>query len=278
MLNGDRLCWPARLRVGTVIFTLCAVLPSAFAQKPTISRIDPPNWFASMPAPMLLLQGTGLHDAVFSISDEAVHVTRTQTSPNGHWAMLWLDTHAAGPATFMIRADSGSGSAVVPYTLAPRRTAEAGPMGFSSRDVLYLIMPDRFADGDQANDHVAGSPTADRNDPHAFHGGDIQGVTDHLDYLQQLGVTAVWLTPIVQNNPATRDYHGYGATDMYAVEPRLGTLAAYRKLADELHRRHMKLVFDDVPNHVGPGIVWVNDPPAPDWFHGTAAFRRRAVR
>ena len=156
-----------------------------------------------------------------------------------------------------------------PYALAARRAD--GPQGFSSKDVLYLVMPDRFADGDAANNKVAGSPDADRNNPHAYHGGDLQGVIDHLDYLQAMGVTAVWLTPVLRNNPAGRDYHGYGATDMYAVEPRLGTLATYRKLAEELHRRHMKLVFDDVPNHVGPANVWVADPPAAEWFHGTKA-------
>jgi glycosidase len=254
-----------------VMLGCCAVLPFAMAQTgaPSITKIDPPNWFAAMPTPMLLLQGTGLNGAAFTTSDPAIAVTRTLASPNGHWAMVWLDTHAAGAKMVTITARSPQGSTSFAYALKARRAT--GPAGFSSSDVLYLIMPDRFANGDTRNDHVAGSPDANRGDPHAFHGGDIKGIVDHLDYLQQMGVTAVWLTPIVQNDPKTSDYHGYGATDLYAVEPRLGTLGDYRGLADALHQRHMKLVFDDVPNHVGQGHVWVDDPPLPDWFHGTAA-------
>lgn len=238
---------------------------------PTITKIDPPNWFAALPSPLLLVRGTGLRDAAFTVSNAAIHVTRTQCSDNGHWAMVWLDDRGVAAGTFTITARTRGGSAEARYTLVPRRSAEAGPKGFSSADVLYLIMPDRFADGDVANNHVAGSAVARRGDAHAFHGGDLKGILQHLDYLQQLGVTAIWLTPILQNDPLTSDYHGYGATDMYAVEPRFGTLAEYQQLAAELHRRKMKLVFDDVPNHVGQGNPWVADPPMPDWFHGTAA-------
>jgi neopullulanase len=256
-----------------LVTTLVLLVCSANAQqaKPLITKVDPPSWFAALPSPMLLLRGVGLCDATFTVSDPGIHVTRTVSSPNGHWAMLWLDTQAALAKTVRVTAHNSAGTAKFDYTLAPRRDLASGPTGFSSRDVLYLIMPDRFADGDPSNNHPAQSPQFDRSNPHAYHGGNLKGVIDHLDYLQQLGVTAVWLTPILQNDPTRSDYHGYGATDMYAVEPRLGTLADYRRLADELHRRHMKLVFDDVPNHVGPGHVWVHDPPLPDWFHGSAA-------
>lgn len=237
----------------------------------TITRIDPPNWYAALPKPMLLIQGRGLRGAEFSLSDPNLHIERTQISGNGHWAQLWLSASPAAPETVQLQARRGSAHVARPYRFDQRRAAGSGMAGLSSRDVLYLILPDRFADGDLTNDRIAGSPAANRRDPHAYHGGDLKGVVDHLDYLQQLGVTAVWLTPVLQNNPITSDYHGYGATDMYAIEPRLGTLAEYRHLADELHRRHMKLVFDDVPNHVGPGNLWVIDPPTPGWFHGTAA-------
>jgi len=237
----------------------------------TITKVDPPNWYAALPKPMLLVQGEGLRGAEFSLSDTSLRIERTQTSENGHWAQIWLSASPATPKTVQLQARRGSAHADRPYRFAQRRTAAAGPAGFSSSDVLYLIMPDRFADGNPGNNHPAGSPREDRNDPHAYHGGDLEGVIDHLDYIEQLGVTAVWLTPVLQNNPKGRDYHGYGATDMYAVDSRLGTLAEYRRLGDELHRRHMKLVFDDVPNHVGPANPWVADPPLPDWFHGTQA-------
>jgi glycosidase len=239
----------------------------ATPEKPSIDKIDPPNWFASLPSPMLLIHGKGLANASFS----GTPIRRTVTSPNGHWAILWLDTTGKPASTLHLTAQTARGNASFEYKLLPRRVSTDGMAGFSPADVMMCIMPDRFADGDLANDNLPGFPPADRTLPRAYHGGDLKGVIDHLDYLQELGVTAVWLTPILANNPAGRDYHGYGATDMYAVDPRLGTLADYQRLAAELHRRRMKLVFDDVPNHVGGAHPWVADLPLPDWFHGTAA-------
>ena len=258
-------------RLATYAFLLFAL--SAFAQSPTIDKVDPPDWFAALPSPMLLIHGTGLAGATFSGAPS----TRTVTSPNGHWALLWLDTHATPASTLHLTARTAAGSVSFPYELHPRHDPADGASGFSPADVMLCIMPDRFADGDPTNDNLPGFPPADRKLPRAYHGGDLKGVLDHLDYLQQLGVTAVWLTPILANNPAGRDYHGYGATDMYAVDPRLGTLDDYRHLATALHRRGMKLVFDDVPNHVGPAHPWVSDPPLPDWFHGTPAHHIEAT-
>jgi glycosidase len=131
---------------------------------------------------------------------------------------------------------------------------------------MYLIMTDRFADGDTSNDN---SP-AERAKPRGWHGGDLRGITEHLDYLQSLGITTVWITPVYQNK-GPESYHGYGATDMYAVDEHFGTLDDLKTLAASLHQRGMKLVLDMVPNHVGPTHPWVNDSPEPDWFHGTQA-------
>jgi glycosidase len=147
--------------------------------------------------------------------------------------------------------------------------------GFSGRDVIYLIMTDRFADGDLHNDGLdahsdASSPAAlaERSKPRGWRGGDLQGVLQHLDYLQQLGITAVWITPVYTNaEPAA--YHGYHATDYYGVDPHLGRLSDLEQLAKALHARGMKLVLDTVPNHVGPRHPWVADEPTPVWFHGT---------
>ncbi len=248
----------------SLTFCLLALLSSAPAQTaPTIQKIDPPNWFAAMPSPMLLIQGTGLQSAKFTLSDKSIAITRTTLSPNGHWAILLLDTHTARPSTLSLTATTANGTATVPYTLKPRRPRAEAPSGFSSRDVLYLIMPDRFSDGDPTNNQPS---TYNRADPHAYHGGDLRGILNHLDYIQQLGVTALWLTPILANNPKGTDYHGYGATDMYSVEPRLGTLAVYRELSGALHQRHMKLVFDDVPNHVGQTTSGPLTRPSPTGF------------
>jgi glycosidase len=255
--------FPLRL---TLAGLLAFALPLT-AQQPTIDKIDPPNWFAALPSPMLLINGSGLAHATFS----GARVTRILTSPNGHWAMVWLDTHATPAGTIHLTAHGARGSASFDFKLAPRRSVSGGAAGFSPADVMLCIMPDRFADGDIANDKLPGFSPADRKLPRAYHGGDLKGVIDHLDYIQQLGVTAVWLTPILANDPAGHDYHGYAATDMYAVDPRLGTLSDYQRLSRELHRRRMKLIFDDVPNHVGYAHPWVADPPLPDWFHGSAA-------
>ena len=134
---------------------------------------------------------------------------------------------------------------------------------------MYLIMPDRFANGDPTNDEPAEAPGShDRSKPRAYHGGDLRGIQSHLPYLKDLGVTTLWLTPIVKNG-AAQDYHGYGAVDLYAVDPHLGALKDYQELIAAAHKQGMKIFFDAVPNHVGPKHPWVANPPLPDWFHGT---------
>src|SRR5579875_1601823 len=249
----------------------------------TVTKIDPPNWFSSLPAPMLLVQGTGLTDARFSVSDHKLSIEHVATSPNGHWAQVFLKAAPAEPETVQLTITSSSGSLKVPYTFArPRRDGE-GMAGFNAQDVLYLIMTDRFADGDTANDgpeakSLASSTEAlaERAKARGWHGGDIRGVNDHLDYLAELGVTAVWLTPVYSNVGEAQSYHGYGATDLYAVDPHYGTLGDLQALGKALHARGMKLVLDTVPNHIGPAHPWVKDEPTPVWFHGTAAQHREA--
>lgn len=234
-------------------------------QSPCIDKIDPPNWWAGMPSPMLLLHGNHLENAQVTVRGSAVSVTRTQASANGHYLFLWLDTKAAGPQTLSIRVANSAGSTTAPFPLNQPRPAADGFQGFSSRDVMYLIMPDRFADGDTSND----PQPSERNLPRGWHGGDLHGIEQHLDYLQQLGITTIWTTPVYSNAGGTEDYHGYAATNMYAVDPHLGTLADYVRLAQAVHTRGMKLVLDTVPNHVGAANPWAKDPPTPDWFHGS---------
>jgi glycosidase len=244
---------------------------AAESGRPLITKIDPPNWWAAMPKPMLLIEGKHLEGARFSLSDPTLRVERTHVSENGDWAELWLAADAAKPETVTITVQGRGGRVSHPYTFAARHAAHDGFAGFSSKDVMYLVMTDRFADGDPSND----GPVADRSKPRGWHGGDLRGIMQHLDYLQQLGVTTIWITPVYQNHEA-QSYHGYGATDMYAVDEHFGSLDDMKTLSAELHRRGMKLVLDTVPNHVGPANIWVNDPPEPDWFHGTKADHRVA--
>jgi glycosidase len=239
--------------------------PASPALAPSIDKIDPPGWFAGLPDPMLLVHGDGLKQAQFTVSGKGVTLDRTQASDNGHWAFLWLKTGDAAAQTLWVTASNGHGKARHAFELAARVRDPDAHRGFSSADVLYLIMTDRFADGNTTNNQ----PGYNRGAPRAWHGGDLAGIEQHVDYLKQLGVTAVWTTPVASNAGMQDSYHGYAATDLYAVDPHFGTLQDYQHLSGALHAKGLKLVIDLVPNHLGANHPWVLDPPAPEWFHGT---------
>jgi len=239
--------------------------PAQSASGPYIDKIDPPDWWAGLPDPMLLVHGEGLNHARYTLSGKGVTLDHSQASENGHWAFLWLQTKSAASQTLWITVSNDKGQSRCSYVLAERTHPTESHRGFSSADVLYLIMTDRFADGNPAND----PPGDDRAAPRGWHGGDLAGIEQHLDYLKQLGVTAVWTTPVASNDAMPVAYHGYAATDLYAVDPHFGELADYQHLSAALHARGMKLVIDLVPNHIGVKHPWVLDPPAPGWLHGT---------
>jgi neopullulanase len=242
----------------------CSVAQTATG--PCIDKVDPPNWWTGLPSPMLLLlHGDHLTGANFAVSSGGVTLNKFQVSANGHYAFLWLATSGASPGAVKITVTANAGSTTVPFPI--KRRAPAPHSGFSPADTMYLIMTDRFADGDTAND----PHPSERSLARGWHGGDFRGIEQHLGYLQQLGVTTVWMTPVYDNDGGTQAYHGYSATDLYRTDPHFGTLADLRSLADALHGRGMKLVLDTVPNHVGAANPWASDPPAPDWFHGTRA-------
>jgi neopullulanase len=250
----------------------------AFAQEianpdaPSITKVEPPNWWVNLtPDVMLLLTGKNLQVTHANCNLPDVIVSRTQSMADGHYLFVWLRLSPnLKSGTAICRVTTPKGQAAFELPLAARKQILARNQGLSLDDVLYLIMPDRFANGDPTNDEPAEFPGSHaRAKPRAWHGGDLRGVQDHLTYLKDLGVTTVWLTPIVTNG-VTQDYHGYGAVDLYAVDPHLGTLQDYQDLVAAAHKLHMKILFDVVPNHVGPLHPWVANPPTPDWFHGTA--------
>jgi neopullulanase len=239
---------------------------------PSITKVEPPNWWVNLtPDVMLLLTGKNLQVTHASCNLPDVIVSRTQSAADGRYLFVWLRLNPnLKSGTVVCRVTTPKGQTSFELPLASRKQILARNQGLSLDDVLYLIMPDRFADGDPTNDEPAEFPGShDRAKPRAWHGGDLRGVQDHLTYLKDFGVTTVWLTPIVKNG-ATQDYHGYGAVDLYAVDPHLGTLQDYQDLVAAAHKLHMKVFFDVVPNHVGPLHPWVSNPPTPDWFHGTA--------
>src|SRR5262249_1102581 len=239
---------------------------------PVVMKVEPPNWWLGLtPDLMVLVSGHELQATHVTCNLPDVVVGRTQTTQGGNYLFVWLKF---GPqlrsGTVVCRATTPGGEASFELPIAARPPTAQRFHGLSSDDVIYLIMPDRFANGDPSNDEPAEFPEShDRAKPRAWHGGDLKGIRDHIPYLKDLGVTTLWLTPVVKNGTA-KAYQGYGAVDLYAVDPHLGSLDDYKGLAEDLRKQRMKLLFDAVPNHVAPHHPWVRKPPLPDWFHGTA--------
>jgi neopullulanase len=238
---------------------------------PKVTKVEPPSWWVGLtPEVLVLLSGRDLEATHVSCNLPTLTVSRTQATAGGKYLFAWLKIGAdtkTGTAVCRITAPKGTTSFELP--LAARTPTLGRFQGLSKDDVMYLIVPDRFANGDPTNDEPADTPGShDRSKPRMYHGGDLRGTKDHLPYLKDLGVTTLWLTPIVKNG-AAQDYHGYAAVDLYAVDPHLGTLQDYQELVAAAHQQHLKVFFDAVPNHVGPKHPWVANPPLPDWFHGT---------
>jgi neopullulanase len=264
-----------------VVCTICCKSPALAAQNPQITetsdnspvvtKVEPPNWWLRLtPELMLLLNGRHLEANGVSCNLADLVVKRTQATAGGDYLFVWLKLGTGlKSGTAVCRITTPTGAVSFELSLAARGQTIHRFQGLATADSMYLIMPDRFANGDPANDEPAEAPGShDRAKGRAYHGGDLRGIHEHLDYLKDLGVTTLWLTPIVKNG-ATEDYHGYGAVDLYAVDPHLGTLRDYQELVAAAHQQGMKAVFDIVPNHVGPRHPWAARPPLPDWFHGT---------
>jgi glycosidase len=241
---------------------------------PAVTKVEPPNWWVGLtPEVMVLVSGRGLDANKVECNLPNVIVERTQATGGGNYLFVWLkfgtDLKSGTLVCRVTNADGGVASFELPISLRTETIHRF--QGITPDDVIYLIMPDRFANGDPTNDEPEGaSGSHDRAKARAYHGGDLRGIREHLDYLKSLGVTTLWLTPVVKNG-ATEDYHGYGAVDLYAVDPHLGTLRDYQELINAAHTQKMKVLFDIVPNHVGPKHPWAANPPLADWFHGTVA-------
>ena len=251
-------------------------MPVAATAAPRIEKIEPPNWWIGLPDPMLMITGEHLARARVSTNTPGIRIARTLDDLRGRYEFVWLEiTGVASPGKVSLDIATEGGHQEVDLPLERRDPAGelesdgSGFNGFGPDDVIYLIMPDRFDDGDPSNNFPS-SGAYDRSAPRAYHGGDLRGIQQRLPYLKDLGVTTLWITPIYQNDDRTgRDYHGYGAIDLYALEKHLGTLADYRSLVKAAHEQRMKVLLDIVPNHVGPAHPWLDDPPTDHWFHGT---------
>jgi glycosidase len=209
-----------------------------------------------------------------------------QVTVNAQGTYAFVDVRIAPstkPGAYPLTLRTAQGSVQAPFTVSAQLPTLGRFQGFGVDDVVYLLMPDRFANGDSTNDRPAKSPAIlDRSKGRYYHGGDLAGVRQKLPYLKQLGITTIWMNPIYDNNDGTdtlevydkqptTGYHGYGATDMYAVDEHLGTMAEFKGLVDAAHAHGIKVVLDMVANHTGPYHPWVKDAPTPTWFHGTQA-------
>jgi len=269
-----------------LLIAYCTLL-IAHAQAPTIETIDPPNWWKGMSInPVrVLLRGTNLNGAtvVVPAGSGGLRVGNLKYSENGHYLFFDLTIPPTPKeGRFKLRVSKPTGSAVFNFDILPRAPRQGKYQGYTPDDVIYLLMPDRFADGDPTNNDPAKSKGLyDRTKTRRYHGGDLQGVIDKLPYLKSLGITAIWTTPLYDNNdkldykefydnePST-GYHGYGAVDMYATDEHFGDLTKLRELVNKAHAMGLKVIQDQVANHTGPFHVWANDPPTPTWWNGTA--------
>lgn len=274
----------------SLLILVCLVRSAGAA--PVVTKVEPPSWWPghTLNPVRLLVRGTNLSGARLS-GARGLDVSRVSVNAAGTY--LFADvkiSRNARPGLREFTLTTAQGSTLVPFELLKPLPPAGRFQGFGPEDVLYLIMPDRFANGDPANDNPAKSPgLLDRSKSRHYHGGDLRGVIQRLPYLKELGVTTLWLNPWYDNNdrlndrekytlenkldpvggsPIT-DYHGYGAIDFYGVEERLGDLATLRELVDTAHALGLKVVQDQVANHVGPFHPWTSDPPTPTWFHGT---------
>jgi neopullulanase len=285
-----------RIRKGILQGTLSLLVlligsASLRAQSPGITRVEPTHWWTGMKEPRLqvLLYGKDLAGSNVVITQPGVRLEKVHTVENPNYLFVDLTIGPdARPGTFPIvltkevpvrrgrQSSLRKVSTSLTYELKAR-TSDPKAQGVDQSDLIYLVLPDRFANGDPTNDRFAdmADPKADRANPFLRHGGDLQGIINHMDYFKEMGVTALWLNPVLENNqPLTNEggtersaYHGYGFTDHYRVDKRLGGNEAYKKLVEVAHANGIKIVQDAVYNHVGINHWFVKDLPSKDWLH-----------
>lgn len=281
------------MKIPLLIFLLARSLgtpeeaPPAAHQDPSppkVLKVEPPSWWIghSLNPVRLLIRGENLGRARIEASRPGIQVSAVR--PNEAGTYLFADVlidRQAEPGPSPLKIVNGDTAAEAPFEILAPLERQGRFQGISPADVIYLIMPDRFSNGDLANDDPLPSRGLwKRQKPRYYHGGDLAGIQQRLPYLKELGVTALWLNPIYDNanrlneretydGQAITDYHGYGAVDLYGVEEHFGGLEKLRELVEAAHRSGIKVIQDQVANHVGPYHPWVKDPPSPGWLNGT---------
>ena len=250
------------------------VVVSASAAKPKfqIKHVEPLSWWVGMNTPLqLMINADGVAEYGVEIlpADQGVAVTAVHKADSPNY--IFVDVAVSDDAKagdYTLRLSNGKRKYDYTYTIAERLEGSRERASFTTADFVYLIMPDRFANGDPTNDSTDDTvEKVNRNNPGRRHGGDIQGIIDHLDYIADLGATAIWSTPLLLDNENGASYHGYSCSDYYMIDPRYGTNELYCKYVEECHKRGLKVIMDIVPNHSSTTHWWYNDLPFADWVH-----------
>ena len=257
--------------------TLALSLLATFAANAAVNidRVEPTNWYAGMknPSLQLMVYGKGIKQANVSTDYAGVKVDSVVRLDSPDYLLVYLNLQDVQPGTMKLNFEQGGKKKQVNYEIKRRDMPGEARQGFTNADVLYMLMPDRFADGNVKNNVVKGmlDQCCVRTEPSLRHGGDLEGIRQHLDYFNELGVTTLWFTPVLENDMPSggghSSYHGYATTDYYKVDPRFGTNEDYRRLVDEAHQKGLKVVMDMIFNHCGSSHPWQINPPASDWFN-----------
>jgi glycosidase len=269
----------------SLLFILLYLLTSwsSAGQEISLTRVEPPFWWTGFKNPelQLMIYGKNIGQTVPVINTPGVVLKHINRVENQNYLFLDVILSRNVQSGFFPITFYKDKKKVTEYLfpLKKREDRSADRKSFTSSDVIYLIVPDRFSNGDKENDNVQGYlEKADRSNPDGRHGGDIKGIMNHLDYIRDLGATAVWFTPLLENNMAKYSYHGYSITDYYKIDPRFGSKEDYVALSNALHEKGLKLIMDMVFNHCGSNHWWMKDPPAKDWFNEFPEFTRSSFR
>jgi glycosidase len=259
---------------------ILAALQAGTAPAQKIDRVEPPSWFTGMYDTELQLMVYGSEIARYDVTADypGVRVKTLVRTGNPNYLFVNLDiSKDALPGTVTLVFADGDRKITHSYDLLSHPSEPA--KGFNASDVIYLLMPDRYANGNPGNDNVEGMlEKANRKNPNGRHGGDLKGISDHLNYIRDLGVTGIWLNPFLENNQPGFSYHGYSITDLYRVDPRYGTNEEFRQMVSKAHSMGLKLVMDMIFNHIGSGHWWMKDLPSEDWIHQFSRFTRTNYR
>ncbi len=236
-----------------------------------VKRVEPLSWWTEMQTPLqLMIQGDDISEWDVSVANtEDVKIKKVHKADNPNFLFLDVSISIDAPAgDYTLLFEREGKQFKLPYTIEKRKAGSATRKSFTTADMIYLLMPDRFANGDPENDSTP--CTTDKLDREALfgrHGGDIQGIIDHLDYIADLGATAIWSTPLLLDNEPEHSYHGYACADYYNIDPRYGSNELYKTMVSESHKRGVKVIMDIVTNHCGISHWWIEDMPFEDWIH-----------